>query len=31
MLLQRVAMKANAVDPLHNACELAETDDPASI
>ena len=30
MLLQRVAMKANAIDPLHNACTLAETDDPAS-
>lgn len=30
MLLQRVAMKANAIDPLHNACALAETDDPAS-
>jgi len=30
MLLQRVAMKANAVDPLHNACTLAEADDPAS-
>ncbi|TDW23027.1 DNA-binding MarR family transcriptional regulator [Kribbella kalugense] len=30
MLLQRVAMKANAVDPLHNACSLAEADDPAN-
>jgi DNA-binding MarR family transcriptional regulator len=30
MLLQRVAMKANTVDPLHNACDLAdETVDPA--
>lgn len=28
-LLQRLAMKANAVDPLHNACTLAEADDPA--
>ncbi|MEU4601461.1 MarR family transcriptional regulator [Kribbella sp. NPDC023972] len=24
MLLQRVAMKANAIDPVHNACDLAE-------
>jgi DNA-binding MarR family transcriptional regulator len=24
MLLQRVAMKANAVDPVHNACDLAD-------
>jgi DNA-binding MarR family transcriptional regulator len=30
MLLQRLAMKANAVDPLHNACTLAEADDPAN-
>jgi DNA-binding MarR family transcriptional regulator len=30
MLLQRVAMMANTVDPLHNACALAETDDPAN-
>jgi DNA-binding MarR family transcriptional regulator len=30
MLLQRLAMKANAVDPLHNACVLAEADDPAN-
>jgi DNA-binding MarR family transcriptional regulator len=30
MLLQRVAMKANDIDPLHNACTLAETDDLAS-
>ncbi len=30
MLLQRLAMKANAVDPLHNACTLAEADDPAA-
>ncbi|NUS00295.1 MAG: winged helix-turn-helix transcriptional regulator [Kribbellaceae bacterium] len=29
MLLQRLAMKANAIDPLHNACTLAEADDPA--
>jgi DNA-binding MarR family transcriptional regulator len=30
MLLRRVAMKANAVDPLHNACALAdEAVDPA--
>lgn len=27
LLLQRVAVRANAVDPLHNACALAETDD----
>ncbi len=24
MLLQRVAMKANAIDPVHNACDLAD-------
>jgi DNA-binding MarR family transcriptional regulator len=24
MLLQRVAMKANAIDPIHNACDLAD-------
>jgi DNA-binding MarR family transcriptional regulator len=30
LLLQRVAMKANAIDPLHNACALAETDDPTT-
>jgi DNA-binding MarR family transcriptional regulator len=30
LLLQRVAMKANAVDPLHNACSLAESEDPAN-
>ncbi len=24
LLLQRVAMKANAIDPVHNACDLAE-------
>ncbi|GAA2792587.1 MarR family winged helix-turn-helix transcriptional regulator [Kribbella solani] len=29
MLLQRVAMKANAIDPLHNACALAEAEDAA--
>jgi DNA-binding MarR family transcriptional regulator len=30
LLLQRVAMKANVVDPLRNACDLAdETVDPA--
>lgn len=29
-LLQRLAMKANAIDPLHNACTLAEAEDPAS-
>jgi DNA-binding MarR family transcriptional regulator len=30
LLLQRVAMRANTVDPLHNACVLAdETVDPA--
>ncbi|MEU8221957.1 MarR family winged helix-turn-helix transcriptional regulator [Kribbella sp. NPDC048915] len=28
LLLQRVALKANAVDPLHNACELAEAENP---
>jgi hypothetical protein len=27
MLLQRVARQANAVDPVHNACTLAEQDD----
>ena len=27
LLLQRVAMKANAVDPVHNACLLAESED----
>jgi DNA-binding MarR family transcriptional regulator len=27
-LLQRLALKANTVDPLHNACELAEADNP---
>ncbi|QNE22346.1 MarR family transcriptional regulator [Kribbella qitaiheensis] len=27
-LLQRVAVKADAIDPLHNACTLAEADDP---
>jgi DNA-binding MarR family transcriptional regulator len=31
LLLQRVAMKANAVDPLHSACTLAdESVDPAN-
>jgi DNA-binding MarR family transcriptional regulator len=29
-LLQRLAMKANAIDPLHNACTLAEAEDPAA-
>jgi DNA-binding MarR family transcriptional regulator len=29
VLLQRLAMKANVIDPLHNACTLAEADDPA--
>ena len=29
LLLQRVARKADAVDPLHNACTLAEAEDPA--
>lgn len=29
-LLQRVAVKANAVDPLHNACTVVEADDPAN-
>jgi len=24
LLLQRVAMKAQAIDPIHNACDLAE-------
>jgi hypothetical protein len=26
MLLQRVAVKADAVDPLDNACDLADED-----
>ena len=30
LLLQRLAMTANTVDPLHNACTLAESDDPAN-
>ena len=30
LLLQRLAMKANTIDPLHNACTLAESDDPAN-
>jgi DNA-binding MarR family transcriptional regulator len=30
LLLQRVAMKAQAIDPIHNACDLAEADDPAT-
>ncbi|WP_350276799.1 MarR family winged helix-turn-helix transcriptional regulator [Kribbella sp. HUAS MG21] len=29
-ILQRLAMKANSIDPLHNACVLAEAEDPAS-
>jgi DNA-binding MarR family transcriptional regulator len=29
-LLQRVAMQADAVDPVHNACSIAEADDPAT-
>jgi DNA-binding MarR family transcriptional regulator len=29
LLLRRVALQANAIDPLHNACSLAEGVDPA--
>jgi DNA-binding MarR family transcriptional regulator len=30
MLLQRIAVQAEEIDPLHNACALAEADDPAA-